>query len=82
MSMSRNKTPSNHEIIKTGKSIRQTKSKYKSTYHVELRDGRPHGKILDTLSDSLVAENIDGMEINVVGLQYLASSVAESALRE
>ena len=58
------------------------RSKRVMTHHIELRDGRPHGKILDALSDGFVTENVDRMEINVVGLQYLASSVAESALRE
>ena len=52
------------------------------THHVELRNGRPHWKILDTRTDGLVAENVDRVKVNVVGLQYLAGGVAESTLRK
>lgn len=69
----------NHEI--QTQTIPDSKTK-KSTHHIELRNGWPHGKVLDTLSDSLVTENIDRMEVNVVGLQYLAGSIRESTLRE
>lgn len=52
------------------------------TYHIELGNGGPLREFLDTTSDSFVGENIDSVEINVVGLEDLARGVAESTLGE
>ena len=70
--MRKNSTNQNNPLVQVDK----------DTYHIELWDSWPHGKILDALSDCLVAEDVDRMKVNVVGLQYLAGGVAESALRE
>mmetsp|Transcript_22711 Transcript_22711/g.63386 ORF Transcript_22711/g.63386 Transcript_22711/m.63386 type:complete len:201 (+) Transcript_22711:304-906(+) len=52
------------------------------TADVELRDGGPLAEILDALSDGLVAEHVDGVEIDLVALQDLGGRVGEAALRE
>ena len=53
-----------------------------STYHIQLGNSGPLGKVFDALSNSLVAQYIHSVEVNVKGLQNLHCGVGKSALRE
>ncbi|KAL7541509.1 hypothetical protein ACHAWF_006954, partial [Thalassiosira exigua] len=50
--------------------------------HVQLRNGRPLREDLDALTDLLVSQHVDRLELDVVRLEDLAGSVGESALGE
>ena len=50
--------------------------------HVKLGDGRPLAEVLHALSDALVGQDVDGLEVDAEALENLDGRVGEAALGE